>query len=141
MLMESFSLLRKNWELLPLLTLLIATGVVVWGRSAMFLPLTKNPNTSLNSEFTNSLYSSDENTYRNETTWLAEHWKSNSRIVASCVKKPGMSASRAGSPGVQERGRGAGGVVRTGNAANSARTECDSTVEADGRRSARKRAP
>src|SRR5262249_19045957 len=63
------------------------TGSVVPGTSAQFTPLTKKANTSLNSLFAKSLYSSDENTYLNS---MLENCgtKSNSSAAASNVSKP-----------------------------------------------------
>ncbi len=60
-------------------------------------PFTKNPNTSLYGDPTNSLYSSDANTYWNATV-PAVGTKSNSSTAASPVDDPGTSASRSGSP-------------------------------------------
>src|SRR5688572_14235350 len=67
------SLFTKSWGLefgvvpngLPLLIVLIDTRAVpvVTATVAQFAPLTKNANTSSNSVFTYSLYSSDANTY------------------------------------------------------------------------------
>ena len=44
------------------MTVLMDTAWVVVGTCAQFTPLTKNANTSLNIEWTHSLYSSEPNT-------------------------------------------------------------------------------
>ena len=74
----------------PLLMVLMVTGVVVEGTTAKFSvpvmpgPVMKKAKASLNSEQTYSLYSSDANTYRKLTKLLCGT-KSNSRIAPSYV--------------------------------------------------------
>src|SRR4051812_29212488 len=72
------------------------TGSLAFATRAQLLPLTKNANVSLKSEFAYSLYSSDENTYANCTVPNCGT-KSNCNAVASCVAWP-ASAVRSVSP-------------------------------------------
>src|SRR5205085_3319472 len=72
---------------LPALTVLIATGWLVPGALAMFVPLRKKAKTSLNWLLTNSLYSSEPKTYLKRRR-LPSGTKSNSRILALNVCPP-----------------------------------------------------
>src|SRR5882724_3927429 len=80
----------------PLLTLVIVTGKDVPGTRAKLAPLTKKPNTSLNGLPTNSLYSSEPNTYWNWTV-SESGMKSKFNTAASSVSIP-ASRVRSGSP-------------------------------------------
>src|SRR5690349_15618987 len=69
------------------------------GSVAMFTPLRKKAKTSLYCDPTNSLYSSEENTYWNEICEALAQVKSNSRLHASKVGAV-VSASSCASPGI-----------------------------------------
>src|SRR5712691_4204902 len=73
----------------PPLTVLMVTGCppTVAQSALSVVPFTKNPKTSLNPEPTYSLYSSDANTYWNETL-EAFATKLNERMAASCEDCP-----------------------------------------------------
>ena len=92
------SLSLKRCALSTLLTVLMETSSLLPGTNAMFSPLRNQAKTSLKGPPTNSLYSSDPQTYSN---WMGHgflvHSKVNSRTQASAVS-PSTIASRSASP-------------------------------------------